>query len=63
MKIIPMIIRHSKDKNARFIVNNLEQQLSIIFVWLHDNCMKGNTGKSHFLVSINFRDTIKIDSN
>ena len=32
-------------------------------MWLHDNRMKGNTGKNRFLVSSNFRDTIKIDSN
>ena len=31
--------------------------------WLQNNGMKGNTGKNHFLVSSNFRDTIKIDSN
>ena len=32
-------------------------------MWLHDNHMKGNTGKKHFLVSSNFRDNMKIDSN
>ena len=32
-------------------------------MWLDDNRMKGNTSKNHFLVSSNFRDTIKIDSN
>ena len=32
-------------------------------MWLHNNRMKGNTGKDHFLVWRNIRDTIKIDSN
>ena len=32
-------------------------------MWLHDNRMKENTGNNNFLVSSNFRDTIKIDSN
>ena len=32
-------------------------------MWLHGNLMKGDMGKNHFLVSSNFRDTIKIDSN
>ena len=58
-----MTIRYSEDKNTGFIVNDLEQWLSIIFMRLHDNHLKGNTGKNHFLVSSNFRDTIKIDSN
>ena len=50
-------------KNTGFIVNDLEPWLSIIFMRLQDNRMKGNTGKNHFSVSSNFRDTIKIDSN
>ena len=63
MQIIPMIIPYSEDKNTGFIANDLEQWLSIIFMRLHDSRMKGNTGKNHFLVPSNFRDTIKIDSN
>ena len=50
MQIMSMIIRYSEGKNTGSIVNNLEQYLSIIFMWLHENRMKGNTGKNHFLV-------------
>ena len=32
-------------------------------MWFHGNRMKGNTGKNHFLVSNNFRDNTKIESN
>ena len=63
MQIMLMTIWYSEDKITGFIVNDLEQSLSIIFMWLHNNHMKGNTGKNYFLVSSNFKDTIKIDSN
>ena len=53
---------YSEKKNTGFIVNNLEQSSSIIFKWLNDNRMKGNTGKNNFLVSSNFRAYVKIDN-
>ena len=37
---------YNVDKNIEFLLNNLEQSLSILFKWLNDNCVKVNTGKS-----------------
>ena len=37
---------YNVDKIIEFIVNDLEQSLSILFTWLNDNYMKVNTGKS-----------------
>ena len=45
--------RYNGDKSTGFIVNDLEQLSSIIFNWLYENHVKGNTDKNHFLVSSN----------
>ena len=45
--------RYNEDKSTRFIVKDLEQLSSIIFKWLNENHMRGNTDKNHFLVSSN----------
>ena len=42
---------YNVNKNIEFVVNNLEQSLSILFKWLSDNYMEVNTDKSHLLVS------------
>ena len=44
------------DKNNEFVVNGLEQSLSILF---NDNYMKVNADKNHLLVSKNVRATAK----
>ena len=54
---------YTANKNIAFVVNNLEHSSSIVFKRLNDNYMKGNTEKSHLLVSRNVRATTKIDSN
>ena len=53
---------YRENKSTGFISNDLEQSSSITFKYRNDNRMKGNTGKSHFLVSSNFRASIKIDN-
>ena len=40
IQIMVMTVRYSEDKNTGFIVNDLEQSLSIIFMWLHDSHKK-----------------------
>ena len=40
--------RYNGDKSTGFIVNDLEQLSSIIFKWLNENHMRGNTDKNHF---------------
>ena len=54
---------YNADKNVEFFVNNLEHSSSSLFIWLNDNYMKVNTGKSHLLLSRNVRATAKIDNN
>ena len=50
-------------KSAEFVVNSLEQSSAILFEWLKNNYMKVNTGKSHLLLSGNFRATATIDDS
>ena len=50
-------------KKAEFIVNNLEQSLTILFEWLNNYYLKVNTGKSHLLLSGNSRATATIDNS
>ena len=54
---------YSEDKSTGFIVSDLKQWSSIIFISLHNNSIKGKTDKNHSLVSSSFKDTIKIDSD
>ena len=55
---------YSAGTSAEFVLNNLEQLLTtIIFEWLKNNYMKVNTGKSHLLLSGNFRATATIDDS
>ena len=49
-------------KTAEFVVNNLEQSSTILIECLGNNYMKANSGKSHLLLSGNFRTTAKIDN-
>ena len=50
-------------KNAEFVLNNLEQPSTILFEWRNNNCMKGNTNKSHLLLSGNSRVTATIGNS
>ena len=50
-------------KSAEFVVNNIEQSLTILFEWLNNNYIKVNTGKSHLLPSGNSRATATIDNS
>ena len=50
-------------KSAEFVVNNIEQSLTILFEWLNNNYIKVNTGKSHLLLSGNSRATATIDNS
>ena len=50
-------------KSAESVVNNLEQSSTILFIWLNNNYMKVNTGKSHLLLSGNSRATATIDNS
>ena len=52
-----------RGKSAEFVVINLEQSSAILFEWLKNNYMKVNTGKSHLLLSGNFRATATIDDS
>ena len=51
------------DKSAEFTVRNLEQSSTILFEWLNNNYIKLNTGKSHLLLSGNFRATATLDNS
>ena len=61
-------------KSAEFVVNNfnllsisccqsLANNLIILFMWLDNNYMKVNPGKSHLLLSGNSRATATIDNS
>ena len=50
-------------KTAKFVVNNLEQSLTILPEWLNNIYIKVNTGKSHLLLVGNSRATAKIDNS
>ena len=56
-------IPYRAGKSAESVVNNLEQSSTILFKWLNNNYMKVNTGKSHLLLSGNFRATVTIDNS
>ena len=49
--------------NSRFVVDELEISSSILFIWLKNNYIKANTGKSHLLLSDNNNLTANIDEN
>ena len=54
---------YSENKSTGFNANDLEQSSSIFLKWLNDNRMRGNTGQNHFLVSSNFKVSVKIDND
>ena len=49
--------------NHRSVVEELEISSSVLFTWLRNSCMKGNTEKSHLLLSDSNKLTANIDGN